>query len=806
MKNYKIYIIGFALFISDLSIHAQACVQAGNIFLNSQADVTNFQTNYGPCDSIIGGTKLIIDDTAGDITDLSALSDLVYSSWTEIYRTDITSLSGLENLSQPSMTKCIIVDNPLLTDISQLSGITPAGSDWAFVGSPLLTDLTGIHNNTSYGTSLTLRNLGITNLDDLSALTNIAAYLTIEDNANLTDISGLANMSDFGAGANGGFNIRNNPNLSDCGPICSLLKNIIAYRPTVIVDIQGNIGDCISEAQVLAVCPRTACNQASITLASPGQLNTFQQNYGPCDSITNRLTLSGGGITDLNRLRALEYVNNLWIQDNPVLPNLDGLEGIQQSTFSSLSITGNSILNDISALENASTSIGNLGINNNPELGDLSPLASNTVIHEFQIVNMPKVVSLDDFASLNTVGKRIRLEDNANLFDIGQLSNVTNYFTAANNSLQILNNPKLHNCEPICPIVSEIPTINNLSVTISGNLNECATEGDIYSACCDHPDYAALEAFYNATGGDNWTDNTGWLGNCDPCGNIGANNPWSGINCIANRVTALTFGAGSNLVGYLPEELGDLDALEHINLNGSDGFTGGLPESMCNLSNIRNISISNFELGGSIPACFEDLVNLQTLYLQENNFVGPLPDFSNATNLTSLRLYNNNFSGTLPLSIANIPSLDELWVQGNNFSGHWPSAYTPLCTQLSNSNFDVNVYDGVDNFISDQGFTDFCAVFTGLKPCTDLHTVVLDNNFEQALIDLGIDSEGNLDGCVLTSDLESVTELDLEDQNISNLTGINGFVNLEKIYIKGNNFTEADLRANVNLQYVEAEY
>ena len=62
-------------------------------------------------------------------------------------------------------------------------------------------------------------------------------------------------------------------------------------------------------------------------------------------------------------------------------------------------------------------------------------------------------------------------------------------------------------------------------------------------------------------------------------------------------------------------------------------------------------------------------------------------------------------------------------------------------------------------------------------------TSIPDEGFEQALIDLGIDSDQTINGQVLTSDVASLTHLDLSPNilpgNISNIDGIENFVNLK---------------------------
>ncbi|MEM6719923.1 MAG: matrixin family metalloprotease [Bacteroidota bacterium] len=89
-------------------------------------------------------------------------------------------------------------------------------------------------------------------------------------------------------------------------------------------------------------------------------------------------------------------------------------------------------------------------------------------------------------------------------------------------------------------------------------------------------------------------------------------------------------------------------------------------------------------------------------------------------------------------------------------------------------------------------------------------TSIPDANFEQALIDLGIDSDNTLDGNVLTSDISSITSLDVEDtdgnldNDITDLTGIEDFTSLVTLNCRGNNLTSLDVSNNTNLEELSA--
>src|SRR5690554_8191627 len=79
-------------------------------------------------------------------------------------------------------------------------------------------------------------------------------------------------------------------------------------------------------------------------------------------------------------------------------------------------------------------------------------------------------------------------------------------------------------------------------------------------------------------------------------------------------------------------------------------------------------------------------------------------------------------------------------------------------------------------------------------------TYIPDPNFEQALIDLGIDSDGVINGQVLTADIDTVKVLNLRYKNISDLTGIEDFAALEDLNIRRNNISTLDTSGNPHLK------
>ena len=74
-------------------------------------------------------------------------------------------------------------------------------------------------------------------------------------------------------------------------------------------------------------------------------------------------------------------------------------------------------------------------------------------------------------------------------------------------------------------------------------------------------------------------------------------------------------------------------------------------------------------------------------------------------------------------------------------------------------------------------------------------TEIPDPNFEQALIDLGFDT-APINGSVPTANISGITFLDVQNKNISDLTGIEDFTALTQLYCDQNQLTSLDVSAN----------
>ena len=162
--------------------------------------------------------------------------------------------------------------------------------------------------------------------------------------------------------------------------------------------------------------------------------------------------------------------------------------------------------------------------------------------------------------------------------------------------------------------------------------------------------YNALMTFYNATGGENWTNNTNW-GSDKPF------NEWYGLDADGKNIYSISL-ANNNLTGYIPEEIGELNNLIQLYL-AFNNLGGAIPESIGHLKNLQNFSLLDNKIEGQIPESIGELKELNYLTLVDNRITGAIPSsICNLEKLKEVRLDNNRLTGELPKDMGNMTALE----------------------------------------------------------------------------------------------------------------------------------------------------
>lgn len=307
------YLIVFFLLILNSFGFSQLCLTGGTTF-TLQSEIDSFQINYPGC-IIINGDVTIQGSDISNLDSLIVLNN-IYGDLNigQIFSPaeTLVSIQGLQNLesveenlniefaqSLPSLDglqgllsiwgSIRIANNPLIKDLSPLSNITGLGYDIEIIDNDSLEYIQAFQYLESLPHDLWInQNPLLKNLQGLEGLNYINGFLFIGGTKKLQDLSELSSLTMVGEG----MNIFDNDSLTSL----TGLENL------------------------------TSINSADV--------------FAPFLSIQMNGTLEN--IEALSNLS--EIGGAVWINNNPMITRLNGLENINASSISELIISGNELL------------------------------------------------------------------------------------------------------------------------------------------------------------------------------------------------------------------------------------------------------------------------------------------------------------------------------------------------------------------------------------------------------------------------------------------------------------------------------
>ena len=280
---------------------------------------------------------------------------------------------------------------------------------------------------------------------------------------------------------------------------------------------------------------------------------------------------------------------------------------------------------------------------------------------------------------------------------------------------------------------------------------------------------------------------------------------WYGVTVNEDRVVELNLSGDWNntfgLTGSIPVEIGNLTALEVLNLSYND-LIGNIPPEIGNLNNLRELFFTKCQFSGIIPEELGDLINLEYLSLYMNNLSGEIPpSLGNLMQLRTLELTYNNFTGTIPIEIYEITNLESLILGGNLLEG--------------------NIHPNIGHLINLRVLGLYSNNLTGEIPheignLTNLSSINLGwNNLNGNLPDeiallsklnyLNF-SDNKLEGTIPAVLFEHLNSIIISFNNFDNLSEINNCPNLYELEINNNNFTFEDLEYNMDIPMVQSPW
>jgi Leucine-rich repeat (LRR) protein len=252
------------------------------------------------------------------------------------------------------------------------------------------------------------------------------------------------------------------------------------------------------------------------------------------------------------------------------------------------------------------------------------------------------------------------------------------------------------------------------------------------------------------------------------------------LYCYENQLTSLDVSSNTALtqLGCSSNELTSLDLSANT-----------LLESLyCHSTQLANLDLS---------------ANTALTYLScWNNQLTSL-DISSSTALTYLNCSSNQLTS---LDVSANTLLKRLYCDANQLTSLNVANGNNIIfiTLKANNNPNLTCIQVDDAAYSEANWTGFNFSFDPQTSFSeDCYVNIPDSNFEQILINLGIDSNPVIDGKVLRSEVEGVTSLNVSSRNISDLTGIEAFTALEELYCQFNQLTSLDLSSHSNLVLID---
>ncbi len=243
---------------------------------------------------------------------------------------------------------------------------------------------------------------------------------------------------------------------------------------------------------------------------------------------------------------------------------------------------------------------------------------------------------------------------------------------------------------------------------------------------------------------------------------------WSGdLQGSENPMTVTIDQTMTIIAKFLPENLEQIhvpdDNFEQALIDRGYDYTLDDYVYAESIKSIEELNLSNRQIKDLTG--IEGFINLQKLDASDNELTSVI--FTGNVFLDKINLGNNKL---VELDLSALGFLKELNLGMNSLS-----CVTVNLTQLNQEKYsdkavwwyDIGVYFSLDCNTSDE------------------LTYVPDDNFEQALIDLGLDD--GLDDYVVTKDIAEIEELDISGYNISDLTGLKDFASLIVLDCSNNN-------------------
>jgi hypothetical protein len=446
--------------LTTLSTMSDWKAKGGSVYLISKG-ITDADLPLGPIPS---DTLHSLNLGRNNISHVDFLSNAVTANST----LSINLLPNLENIDGLSALQSAqtlnINSNTLLRDVDGLSSLKSVR-------------YLGLHHNPK-----------LENINGLSALTTIESSADFSANPQLSDISGIANLSaitntnlydyaifdhpsqyttkpvsssPFCQGVLSG-DIRakdNSDNNINYGSICQGVEDWIAFMHNydqltnlgAMSDWKTKSGSAnlsykgIKDAD-LPSGPILSDTIRGLNISNNSYISNVDFLSNVVTSMSTLRLVGLGQMEHLDGLSALQSADNLHISGNRSLSNINGLSSLQSAN--SLYLKNNLSLSNIDGLSSLQ-SVSHLNMHNNPLLSNVDGLSALKTADYLDLYNNETLTDINGLSALSTVGNRVDFRQNPQLMDISGISNVSVITSTSDTSYAYFDRPSQYTVKPV---------------------------------------------------------------------------------------------------------------------------------------------------------------------------------------------------------------------------------------------------------------------------------------------------------------------------------------------------------------------
>lgn len=561
--------------------------------------------------SIDGSLKILNNDS---LEELNALENLIFvGGYVRIFNNDqLLNLAGLHSITTIAGSLSIS-SNELLVDLTGLESLITISSYFSIETNPSLISLDGLENLTSVGGYLHLGfmengNPVLQNIDGLSGLSMVGGDIFMHSNPVLESISGLSSLESI----DGIIVVSGNNNLSSLNGLDNIsassisdifisgnsilnecevqsICEFIELNGSDIANISNNSSGCNTPEEVQQACEASPCLPGGISFTSQSEIDGFSSNYPECNIIMGTVEINGTDIVNVNGLSNLvEIQGDLLIGNSGGNLNLSNLGGFSNLTKlgGSLLIDNNSVLPSLEGLNNIEMdSINDLTIINNPllELCSMLNICDYLINPSGNVLISNNALGCNNIEEIKEGCKTSCLQNEIEFWTQEQVDNFQvnyPYCTVINGTVQIKGND-INNLIGL-EVITEIGGSLNIG---NGNINNVLINLDGLN------NLVSIEYNLRIIGFDGLNDLTG-LNSLKTIGgdfNLDGNTNMTTINGLDSL---LTIDGSIKLLSTNLNDIGNLDSISVINkaIKIIDN------SNLTDLSGLKNISSIGYGL------------------------------------------------------------------------------------------------------------------------------------------------------------------------------------------------------------------